>query len=393
MRQERMDKAVDSISDAGLGSFLAFYEENIRYISGTRGPPWTRDKPGLRYSLITEDGDVNLWEQGDNKYQAMRINPWIPEEDIRSSKATWIKGATGPATIEQARRFARDLKEVLEKHGVENEPVGIDFIDLNMQKAFEKEGIEIQDGLGPIHEARAVKTKDEIECERIAASIADSIHWEASKLLEPGIRENELMAKLFDKAYSTPGVDFVETIIVSSGPYTWPNYRSFTDRIIDIGDPVFIDVVIAWNGYHTCHYRTYNVGKEPTDKQMEEYREAYDWLYSAIDKVKPGATTKEVVEQWPSAMEEWGYDSEEEAAANLWGHGLGLSHYDLPLFSRISSIDNPTEIKENMVFALETQQGTKFEHGSRIEEMVLVTDTGPELLTKFPSEEPCVTPR
>jgi hypothetical protein len=61
--------------------------------------------------------------------------------------------------------------------------------------------------------------------------------------------------------------------------------------------------------------------------------------------VRPGATTKDIAEKWPEASRVWGY-REEEAAANLWGHGLGLSHYDLPLISRINSIKYPYPIKE-----------------------------------------------
>jgi Xaa-Pro dipeptidase len=390
MRVERQRKANEQIKKAGLGTVVGFYEENIRYLTSARGPPWTRDKPGLRYGVMFEDGDVLLYEQGDNKYHAMRNNPWLGKKNIRHSYATWIKGAAGPASQDQARKFAKDLKNEMKAHKVVDLPLGLDFIDFNLLNAFKEEGITVADGMSPLHEARAVKTKDEIEAERVAVSIADSIHYEATKIIRPGIMENQIMAHLFDYAYSFPGLDYVETIIVSSGPNTWPNNRSFTDRIVGFGDLLFIDVVIAWNGYHTCYYRTYSVGKKPTQEQKDYYKLALDWLYSAIKTVRPGVTTKDIALKFPSAQQTWGYVDEEEAAANLWGHGQGLSHYDLPMITRISSLAHPYPIKEGMVFALETQHGKMFQWGVRIEEMLVVTDSGYEVLTKFPVEE--ITP-
>lgn len=387
LRKYRQGRALERIKKEGYGAFLAFYEENIRYTTGTRGPPWTRDKPGLRYGMMLPDGDVMLYEQGDNRYHAMRNNPWISKENVRYSYANWIKGASGTANKHQALKFATDIKKELSKHKVADLPLAVDFIDFNMLEAFKEVGVELVDGSGTIHDARAVKSKDEVEAEKTAALIADNIHYEATKILRPGISENEVMAHLIDYAYSVKGVDFVETIIVSSGPHTWPNNRTFTDRIIGFGDMVFIDVVIAWNGYHTCYYRTYIMGKQPSEEQKDYYKLALDWLYSGINVVRPGITTKDIAEKFPSAKEIWGYKEEEEAAANLWGHGQGLSHYDLPLVSRINSIEYPYPIKEGMVFALETQHGKMFKWGVRIEEMVVVTDSGHDVITKFPVDE------
>ena len=88
--------------------------------------------------------------------------------------------------------------------------------------------------------------------------------------------------------------------------------------------------------------------------------------------MKVGATTRDIALKWPSAMETWGYEDEDQAAANLWGHGLGLAQYDPPVISRIWSLDHPIEIQEGMTFALETQHGKRFRYGVRIEEMLIV---------------------
>ena len=169
----------------------------------------------------------------------------------------------------------------------------------------------------------------------------------------------------------------VEDIIVSSGPNAWPNWRNFSDRIIRPGELVIIDLAaLTWNGFKSCVYRTYCVGGQPTAEMKRYYDIAHNWLWDAIEVVRPGVTTRDIASKWPSAKEAWGYEEEDQAAANLWGHGLGLAQYDRPVISRIWSLDYPEEIRPGMVFALETQHGKVHEFGVRLEEMLLVTSTG-----------------
>lgn len=386
LRKEKKEKALKSLRDAGLGAVLMLYEENIRYVTSTHGPEWTKTIPGLRCALLINDGESVLYEQGDTRYQIIRHCPWLKKENVRYAY-TWTKGAAGPANENQSKKLIKSIKEYMKDHGVADLPLGVDFVDINMLKAFKDAKVEWTDGLKPMLEARAVKTSDEVEALRIAATIADSAHYEATQILRPGIKENEVVAHLMKYLFEIPGIEHIENLICVSGPNSWPNWRTFTDRIIRYGDLVPIDIVLAWNGYFTCHYRTYCVGGRPTQEQKDAYTQAYNWLYNAIDTIKPGISTKVIASKWPTAKELWGYQDEDEAAANLWGHGLGLSHYDLPVVSRIFSLDYPYPIRENMVFALETQQGKMFEWGIRIEEEILVNKTGHELLTRFPSKE------
>ena len=254
-----------------------------------------------------------------------------------------------------------------------------------MIKIFKEKKITWTDGMTPMMEARAVKNVDEQECFRIVGAIGDATHWECMKFLRPGITENQVTAHLMKYLYNIPGMEDVEDVIVSSGPNTWPNWRNFSDRIIQPGDIVFMDLAaLTWNGYKSCYYRTYCVGKEPSQEQKDTYATALKWLYDSMDAVKVGATTRDIALKWPSAMETWGYEDEDQAAANLWGHGLGLAQYDPPVISRIWSLDHPIEIKEGMTFALETQHGKRFRYGVRIEEMLIVHKNEIEIVSNFP---------
>jgi Xaa-Pro aminopeptidase len=386
MRRERLEKAKGVFEKNDFGAVLCMDAANIRYVTSTKPANWTVSKPGLRYALLFKDGPPVLFEQGDIKYHTMRQCPWLGKENIRHGYS-WIKGAAGAGVKNQVVKFTKSIMAEMEDRGVGGERLAIDFIDHNIVSSFAEHKLHWVDGMQPMLEARAVKTKDEIACLKEVAAICDGAHQQISEWLKPGVRENEISAWTRKYFFEHPGIENLEDVICSSGPNTWPNIRAFSDRIIRPGDIVFVDLAgVQFFGYNTCYYRTYCVGREPTKEQVAGYQQALKWLYDAIKAVKPGATTADVARKFPSAKELWGYEEEEEAAANLWGHGLGLAQYDIPMFSRIFSLDAPVTLKPGMFFALETQQGKMFEWGVRIEEEILVTEDGYEVVTKFPVE-------
>jgi Xaa-Pro dipeptidase len=386
VRDYRLGRAREAMKRHGLGALLLMYDENMRYVSATYTPGWNRMKPGLRYVVLCEGKEPIVYEQGDIGIHLKENNPWIPPENIRYSYS-WIKGAVGPAATAQVTKFVEALVGDLEDAGVRDQPLGVDFIDINMLGAFERAGVTWADGMSPMMEARAIKGPDEQKASRIVGSICDSLHYEFTQFLRPGLTENEIAAFGFEYLYSIPGIEDVEDVIVSSGPNAWPNWRNFSDRRVRPGELVIIDLAaLTWNGYKSCVYRTYCVGGKPTDEMRQYYELAHTWLWDAIGEVRPGVTTRDIASKWPSAQEIWGYAEEDQAAANLWGHGLGLAQYDRPVISRIWSLDHPEEIQPGMVFALETQHGKTHEFGVRLEEMLLVTDDGHELLSTYASD-------
>ena len=387
VRKWRLKRAHEAMKRYGLGALLLFYDENMRYVSSTMTPGWNRLKPGLRYVVLIEDQPPIVYEQGDLGFHLKVHNPWIPKENIRYSYA-WIKGAVGPASTQQVEKFTRSLINDLESAGVKDKPLGVDFIDINLIKVFQQQGIEWTDGMTPMMEARAIKSPDEVKAFSMVGSICDYVHYEITNFIKPGMTENQVAAFGFEKLYSIPGMEDVEDVIVSSGPNAWPNWRNFSDRMIRPGELVIVDLAaLTWNGFKSCVYRTYCVGGKPTDEMQAVYDEAHTWLWDSIDATKPGVTTADVASKWPSAQEVWGYAEEDQAAANLWGHGLGLAQYDPPVISRIWSLDHPVEIQPGMTFALETQHGKLHRFGVRLEEMLYVTDTGIEMVSTYKSHE------
>ena len=378
LRQERFEKAQASIKAKGLGAVLTFEMDNIRYITGTHIGEWCRDKMN-RYAICPAEGKSYLFDPAP---PAKRISsPWIG--DRMEAPISNMLGAIPPA-LKVQDDFAKQIKRVLSEYGLDNKPLGVDTMELSMLRALEKIGLEIVDGQQAMLDAREIKTDDEIELMKKAAAMVDAVYVDIAKAIRPGIRENELVAIANYHLYKF-GSERVQCVNAVSGGRGKPHSHTFSDRIIQPGEIVYLDLMHAFMGYQTCYYRTFICGK-PNKHQIEAYETASKWLSDAIDIIKPGVTTADVCSVWPKA-EEFGYRDEHEAYLLQYGHGLGLGLWERPIISRRFSLDHPTEIKENMVFAVETWCGARDNSGAaRIEEEIVVTKNGCEIITNFPSD-------
>jgi Xaa-Pro aminopeptidase len=377
MIRDRALRAQQAVKAAGLGAALCFQVDNVRYITGTHIGEWARDKFD-RYALCPREGDALLWDPAP---PAKRLSsPWIA--DRVEAPISLLQGALPPRTRIQ-EGFARQIKKALAGLGLERQPLGIDIAELPMLRALEKEGIEVVDGQQAMLNAREVKTPDEIQCLKVAAAMVDGTYYDICKAIRPGVRENELVAIANDRLFRL-GSERVECVNSVAGPRGTPHSHTFSDRIIQPGDMVYLDIMHSFNGYRTCYYRTFVCG-EPNKHQVEAYELASKWLSASIDAIHPGATVEAIASVWPSA-EEFGYRNEDEAFLLQYGHGLGLSLWERPIISRRFT-GQGTELKEGMVFAVETWKGAADGSGAaRIEEEVVVTKNGCEVITNFPSD-------
>jgi Xaa-Pro aminopeptidase len=251
--------------------------------------------------------------------------------------------------------------------------------------ALQKAGISVVDGQQTFLNARSIKTPEEIGLLTQACSMVDAAYEDLYQFLKPGVKENETVGLVSKKLYEL-GSEYVEGVNAISGERCSPHPHVFSDRVIRPGDPAFFDILHSHQGYRTCYYRTFAVGSA-SRAQHDAYNRAREYMDRAIALVKPGATTADIVKVWPKA-EEFGFPDEEAAFALQYGHGVGLSIWEKPIFSRLVSLDHPEELKEGMVFALETYWPSADGIGAaRIEEEVVVTATGAEVITKFPAEE------
>jgi Xaa-Pro dipeptidase len=285
--------------------------------------------------------------------------------------------------------FINDLKKTMAEHGLNGEPLAIDMpvITLDLRQIFEKGGIKVVDGGPFIRRARMIKTQDEIECQRMASAICDGAYAALREAIRPGIREYELEAIAIDTALKR-GADEAMAILVCSGENTTPNMAGAGDRPLRRGDLIFFDLAdISWKGYRVCYYRTFSCGKASL-RQKNNYKECMELTYRAIERVKAGVSTADIVRAWPSPKH-WGAQTWWEISECAIGHGIGLWVQEAPGISPLFSVEYPVTLEENMVIALETWYGSR-EHptdGCRFEETLVVKKDGYEILTQWPKDE------
>jgi Xaa-Pro aminopeptidase len=386
LRQYRLDRAKAAMEAAGLGALLVFDNNNIRYLTGVAIGEWTRDKL-CRYALYTRTGELVLWDFGSAAVHHRMYCPWLKPENCIASYTT-MRGAAPPASGLTHKQVA-EIKDRLQSAGITNEPIGVDWAEVPTFFELQKQGLDIRDGQQVMLDARELKSRDEIILLSTAASMVDGTYQDIAAALKPGIRENEIVA-LANKRLYEMGSDDVESINAVSGERCNPHPHNFSDRMIRPGEQAFFDIMHSYNGYRTCYYRCFAVGWS-TESQRDAYKKAREWIDVAIDVIKPGVSTDQIARLWPEATE-IGLADEKTAFGLEFGHGLGLALHERPIISRLTSLDAPLEIKEGMVFALETYcPATDGRSAARIEEEVVVGPNGVDILTKFPAQDLYVT--
>jgi Xaa-Pro aminopeptidase len=382
LRAYRLSRARAALDASELGALLLFDINNIRYVSATMIGEWARDKVA-RYVLLTRAGEPIVWDFGSAARHHQLYAPWIKPENSRAGMLG-LRGAVAPDAGLITRAVA-EIQSELHDAGVAGMPIGVDIAETPMLLELLSAGLDVRDAQQVMLDARLIKSSDEIALLSTAAAMVDGVYQDISEALKPGIRENEIVA-LANKRLYEMGSDDVEAINAVSGERCNPHPHNFSDRLIRPGDQAYFDIIQSFNGYRTCYYRTFAVGRA-SQAQRDAYTRAREWIDAAIALVKPGTTTDQIAGLWPQATD-FGFASEMAAFGLQFGHGLGLGLHERPIISRLNSLEHPIELREGMVFALETYcPATDGQSAARIEEEVVVTADGCAVLTLFPADE------
>jgi Xaa-Pro aminopeptidase len=381
LRTERLARIKRVLKESDIGALLCFDMNNVRYITATHLGTWAMDKLA-RFTLLPRDDDPILWDFGSAARHHQLYCPWLGDR-ARAGISTQ-RGAMLPAAG-RAEAVAHKIRVELEERGLMGQPVGIDAVELPVLFALQREGIEVVDGQQLMQQARLIKTQDEITLLTTACMMVDAAYDELYRFMKPGVRENECVG-LVSKVLYDMGSEHVEGVNAISGERCSPHPHVFSDRALRPGDPAYFDILHSYNGYRTCYYRTFSIGSA-SPAMVDAYKKCRELLDAAIYTIKPGVTTADVVKLWPKA-EEFGFPDEEAAFALQYGHGVGLSIWEKPIFSRLVSLEHPEVIEEGMVFALETfWPASDGWTAARIEEQLVVTKDGCEVITRFPAEQ------
>jgi Xaa-Pro aminopeptidase len=387
LRRERLARIKGLLAESEMGAMLCFDMANIRYVTATHIGTWAMDKLA-RFSLLARDDEPIVWDFGSAARHHQIYCPWL--EGRAPAGISTMRGAMSPESG-RAEDVAEKVRRELELRDLLGEPLGVDVVEPAVMFALQRAGIEVVDGQQLMQRARVIKTQDEVSLLDTACMMVDAAYEKLYRELRPGMRENECVG-LVSKVLYDLGSEHVEGVNAISGERCSPHPHVYSDRALRPGDPAYFDILHSHMGYRTCYYRTFAVGSA-SPSLIDAYKRCRDLLDRAIAMVRPGVTTAEVARVWPRA-EEFGFPNEEAAFALQFGHGVGLSIWEKPIISRLVSLDHPEVIEEGMVFALETfWPASDGWSAARIEEQLVVTADGCEVITRFPAEDLMVAGR
>ncbi len=381
MRRERLARAQAALKRHGIAAALFVRHENIRYTTAVRGHAFA---PQLVYALVFAEHEPIVYDLGDQLEQQKMYCPWIRPENLRFSYC-WLDSICGrEAARGEATKFAEAIVRDLKARGVSGEKFGVDVLDEAGRQALQSLGVQIVDAKPAIMEARRCKTPDEVACLETVAAITNAGYMSFMSF-KPGLRERDGGAAMYD-AMMRAGAEFVSGG-VRAGRNTFDVYHfGNTDQIVDPGDLVQVNTCgTIYAGYKACLYRSFIVGRKPNDRERDWYTRCYDRVYGIIERIRPGATTADAAKALLPAST-WGYTAEQPLLVAEVGHGIGMT-YEEPVISRLWSFDHPQTFEPGMVVAVECREGESGYGGVRLEEMVLVTETGRRVLNTWPAEE------
>ena len=391
MRRERAERAKRIMREHGIPALLEANSANIRYLTGLKGFNY----PMCRYTLFFAEHDPIMYEHSGHFHQMPDQAPWIKE--WRPARA-WLTAACGiEAAKDEARQFAADIHDELKSRGLLDEKIGFSAFDGIAREALTNAGVKnLVDFSMVMKEIRKIKTYDEIECLKTAAAIVEGVWYRIWETAKPGVRDTDLSGVATKAGYDM-GAESAPPGGWRSGPTTFDRGFHQSSRLLQTGDLLYGSLCgLTYQGYATCTYRTFIVGRKPNAKEQDWYKRVRDSIDGVIDAIKPGNTTADAAKYFPPATS-WGYEEECEVLASEIAHGIGLTqgstNYDIPIVNRQWSLKYPQEFEEGMTIAIESREGETRVGGVRLENMVVVTKDGAEIMDHFPREEILVAPR
>lgn len=363
LRRDRLRKAQEVIAESEAEMLFVLRTEDARYLTAYRHHLGPAAIVGNATVVASADAPPVLFTM-DEEHCRSRM-PWLEADQIQP-RANFREP-------EGAREFAERVKALF--GSLDGRVVGIDLYSPGIAELLQEAFPETRfvDGYEILLRAKEIKTEDEIACLKTVTAITEAGMDAALRMLRPGVRECEVLAEAW-KTMTVLGSEWTQcSNIVASGPYTAP-YRRFTsDRIIRIGDPVVIDIGGCFNGYWGDFTRTYICGDVgPTKEQIDLHQRCYDALFRGCEACRPGNTNADVVAA-----------AGEEYVLSSLGHGSGLNPWEPPHFS-ITSKRSPMKLQAGMVANLEPYCGQPGIGGFRLENNLVIRDSGPSIYTRYP---------
>lgn len=382
LRAYRLGRLRAEMQRQELGAVVLYDPINIRYATGSRNMAvWTLHN-ATRYCFVPLEGPITLFDFHNCEHLSDGLETIA---EVRPACSWYFFGA-GPRVEEKAERWAKEIADLVKTHCGDSRRVGFDRLDPAGTWALQRRGLEILDAQGPCERARAIKNDAELILMSNAIAVCEIGMAAMREALRPGMTENELWA-ILHKVNIEKGGEWIETRLLSSGGRTNPWFHEASDRLIRPGELVSFDTdLIGPYGYCADLSRTYFCGPgRPSAEQKRLYGLAYEQIQVNMGLLKPGLGFRE--------FSELSWKLPETCRPNRYSvvvHGVGLcDEYPGVVYMEDFERGGYDGVFEaGMTLCVESYMGeVGGDEGVKLEQQVLITERGVELLSTFPFEE------
>ncbi len=383
VRAYRLERTREAIKKFDYAGVLVSDPVNVRYTTdSTNMQVWCLHM-STRYAFVPAEGPVVLFDYGNTTRHLHMHNPLIDE--IRSSIAFYYM-RTGENYDHFAAAWAKEIADLVQQHGGGNKRLAIDHINPEGAHHLEKFGVEIFNGEEVMETARLIKSTEEMKAMRCAIATCEVAMGEMEKALIPGVTENRLWSVLHAENIARGG-EWIETRLLASGQRTNPWFQECASQVISDGDIVAFDTdLIGPYGYCADISRTWICGDgQPSDEQREIFQIAKDQIDYNTEIIYPGMSFDEYIEKARQLPE--------DCMPNRYGslaHGVGLAdeYPALPYLPDWPKKRHSGGFEPGMTICIESYTGrVGGEFGVKLEEQILITETGVEVLSQYPFDE------
>jgi Xaa-Pro aminopeptidase len=381
LRAGRLARIRDMMREKNYAALLLFDPNNQRYATGSRNMFGYFLRNSTRYFFVPTEGPVILFEYPQSAHVSTCLET---VQEARNSKIVWSSVAGRDA--DTARPFAEEITDLVREHGRGSKKLGLDRCGHLLALALERAGCTVTDCQQELLHVRRIKSEEEVACLRLSMAASEFAVAAVREAVKPGVSEQELFALMYGEVIRQGG-EFIETRLLTSGPRTNPWFKEASGRRVRPGELVALDTdVIGCFGYFSDFSRTFHCGPgRPTSYQKMVYQLAYEQIQHNIGIIKPGLTYREVSERaWkiPDPFVERRYTSVM--------HGVGL-HGETPFIAHaqdFSTYGGEGVLEPGMVVSVESYIGeVGGSEGVKLEEEVLITASGSEVISRFPFDE------
>ncbi len=381
LRSYRLQRIRGELAKRDLAAALLWDPLNIRYATDSTNMQLWCAHNSTRACFVATDGPVIMFDYPN----AVHLTDYLPLVDEARPAQTFFYFSSGDRGVEFAERFTDEIEDLLRTHGGGNRRVAVDKMELPGVRAFERRGIRVEDGQAVMEHARSIKNANEINAMRCAIHACETSMDMMRQAMEPGMTENDLWAVLHAENIRRGG-EWIETRLLASGPRTNPWFQECGPRVIGEGDIVAFDTdLIGPYGYCCDISRTWICGDaRPTNEQRHMYQVAKEHIDTNRSLLRAGLGFREFSERSHQLADEY--------LALRYGallHGVGLC-------DEYPAVKYPDQMGESgydgvfeagMTVCVEAYVGAEGgSFGVKLEDQVLITEDGSELLSTYPFE-------